>query len=148
MHQSYKWRSRSRILLALIPAAMVVTIGAAQQQGRGGGRGNFQNNFTGDIEVADSSDMRMSRIRFEAGARTNWHVHSVGQLLHAEEGRGRWQEQGGEVKELVNGQPVYTEPNVPHWHGAAPDQAVLQFSVYSGTLEWQQPVTDAEYEGK
>jgi hypothetical protein len=37
---------------------------------------------------------------------------------------------------------------VPHWHGAAPDQAVLQFSVYSGTLEWQQPVTDAEYMGK
>ena len=31
----------------------------------------------------------MSRIRFEAGARTNWHLHSTGQLLLVEEGRGR-----------------------------------------------------------
>lgn len=141
---------RARLLLALLaltPVAMVVTTGAAQRQG-GAGRGNFMNNFTGDIAIVDSSDMRMSRIRFEAGARTNWHVHSVGQILHAEEGRGRWQEQGGEVQAFVTGQPVYTKPNTPHWHGAAPDQAVVQFSVYSGTLEWQQAVTDQEYVGQ
>jgi quercetin dioxygenase-like cupin family protein len=139
---------RARLLLALFALAPValVSVGAAQRQG--GGRGNFMNNFTGDVEIGDSSDMRMSRITFAAGARTNWHVHSVGQLLHAEEGRGRWQEQGGEVKEFVTGQPVFTRPNVPHWHGAAPDQSVVQFSVYSGTLEWQQPVTDAQYMGK
>lgn len=54
-------------LLALAPAVLVVTIGADQQQ-QGRGRGGFQNYFTGDISVMDSSDMRMSRIRFEAGA--------------------------------------------------------------------------------
>ena len=29
-----------------------------------------------------------------------------------------------------------------------PDQAALQFSVYGGTLEWKQAVTDDEYLGK
>jgi quercetin dioxygenase-like cupin family protein len=151
MHPRYKprsWRSLTRLLLALVPAALVVTIASAQQQqGRGGG-GNFANNFTGEIAVADSSNMRMSRIRFEAGARTNWHLHSTGQLLLIEEGRGRVQELGGAVRTLETGQPVYTTPNVLHWHGAAPDQAALQFSVYSGSLDWKQAVTDVEYQGR
>ena len=55
---------------------------------------------------------------------------------------------GDAVKELPVGQPVLTKANVPHWHGAAPDQYALQFSVYAGKLEWQKPVTDAEYKGK
>ncbi len=38
--------------------------------------------------------------------------------------------------------------NVPHWHGAAPDQHALQFSVYAGNLTWQAPVTDEQYLGK
>lgn len=38
--------------------------------------------------------------------------------------------------------------NVLHWHGAAPDSSALQFSVYSGSLEWKEPVTDDQYLGK
>jgi hypothetical protein len=37
---------------------------------------------------------------------------------------------------------------VSHWHGADVEQAAVQFSVYSGTLEWQQAVTDGEYLGQ
>lgn len=148
--------SRGVLLTGLVAAGVTTMIaaGAAQQQeqgGRAGGRGgggNFANNFTGTIAVVDSSEMRMSRIRFEAGARTNWHVHSTGQLLLFEEGRGRLFERGGSIVDLPAGQPYYTKPNVPHWHGAAPDSPALQFSVYSGTLEWQAPVTDEEYAGR
>ncbi len=43
---------------------------------------------------------------------------------------------------------MLTKPNLLHWHGAAPEQAALQFSVYSGTLEWKDPVTDEQYLGK
>ncbi len=117
-------------------------IALAQQQG------GFLSNFTGDISIVNSEEMRSSRIRFEAGARTNWHVHSEPQLLLIEEGQGRWQEVGGPVNVIEAGQPVLTRGAVSHWHGAAPDQPAVQFSVYSGTLEWQDAVTDDQYFGR
>ena len=117
-------------------------VALAQQQG------GFLSNFTGEISIVDSDEMRSSRIRFEAGARTNWHVHSEPQLLLIEDGMGRWQEKGGQVQVIEAGQPVLTRGAVSHWHGASPDQAAVQFSVYSGTLEWQDPVTDGEYLGR
>jgi quercetin dioxygenase-like cupin family protein len=153
-----QWQLRSRLVLALGMAAVAVMAAAAQQdagrgqdapaQGRGAGRGNFANNFTGTIAVQQTTGTNMSRIRFEAGARTNWHVHSAPQILLIEEGRGRWQEQGDVVKDLPANTPVLTKPNLLHWHGAAPDQAAVQFSVYAGTLEWKQAVTNEEYLGK
>ena len=135
------------LLLLLALSLSVVCVGYAQQQG-GRGRGGFASNFTGAIEIVDSTEMRSSRIRFEAGARTNWHLHSERQLLLIEEGEGRLQEMGGPVRVLRQGEPFYTQANVPHWHGAAPDRAAVQFTVYSGSLEWQQPVTDEEYLGQ
>ena len=154
-----QWQLRSRLLLAMALAAVTAIAAAAQQegrqgdagapaQGRGAGRGNFANNFTGTVAVQQTTGMNMSRIRFEAGARTNWHIHSAPQILLIEEGRGRWQELGDVVKEIPLNQPVLTKPNLLHWHGAAPDQAAVQFSVYAGTLEWKQGVTNEEYQGK
>ena len=147
--------SRTSVLSGLVLAGSVVIIAAASAQqpqgaqGQGGGRGNFASNFTGTVAVLDSKEMRMSRIRFEAGARTNWHLHSTGQLLLVEEGRGRLYEVGGgKVIDIKAGEPVYTKPNVLHWHGAAPDSHAVQFSVYSGTLEWKDAVTDEEYTGR
>ena len=62
--------------------------------------------------------------------------------------KGRLQEMGSAIVDIPAGQPVLTKPNLLHWHGAAPDQAALQFSVYSGTLEWKDAVTDEQYLGK
>lgn len=144
------WSTQRRVSLA-VALMLMAAAAAAQQQPAApapAGRGNFGANFTGTVAVQPTEGTSMSRIRFEAGARTNWHVHTAPQILLIEEGRGRWQEQGDVVKELPMGQPVLTKPNVPHWHGAAPDQAAVQFSVYAGKLEWQKPVTDAEYKGR
>lgn len=127
----------------LTALAIVATVALAQQQG-----GGFLSNFTGEISIVDSSEMRSSRIRFEAGARTNWHVHSEPQLLLIEEGRGRWQEQGGPLQVLEAGAPVLTRANVVHWHGADPEDAAVQFSVYAGSLEWQEAVSDEAYLGR
>jgi quercetin dioxygenase-like cupin family protein len=155
-----QWPLRNRLAFALALAALTVIAATAQQQGQqdgqrgqgaapaAGGRGNFANNFTGTIAVQQTTGMNMSRIRFEAGARTNWHIHSAPQILLIEEGKGRWQEMGDAVKELPLNTPVLTRPNLLHWHGAAPDSHAMQFSVYAGTLEWKQAVTDDEYSGK
>lgn len=133
-----------RLMVLAIPLSLAVIVA----DGQPGGGGGFLNNFTGDIEVVDSSEMRSSRIRFSAGARTNWHVHSEPQLLLIEEGQGRVQEFGGPIRVLREGESFYTQPALVHWHGADPEQAAVQFSVYSGSLDWQQAVTDEEYLGR
>lgn len=127
---------------SLVGAAILATVALGQPGG------SFLDNFTGEISIVNSEEMRSSRIRFEAGARTNWHVHEGPQLLLIEEGRGRWQEQGGPMQVLEQGQPVLTEANLLHWHGASPEQAAVQFSVYSGALEWGDPVSDDDYFGR
>ena len=144
--------SRVTVLSGLVLTGAVVMIAAPSAQNQtppAGGRGNFASNFTGTVAVLDSKEMRNSRIRFEAGARTNWHLHSTGQLLLVEEGRGRLYEMGaGKIVDVKAGEPVFTKPNVLHWHGAAPDSPAVQFSVYSGSLEWKEAVSDDEYAGR
>jgi quercetin dioxygenase-like cupin family protein len=160
--KSVSWPLRSRLLLALTLGALVVVVAAAQEQaGRGdapggqgagaragGARGGRGPTFTGTTAFQPTEGMNMSRIRFDAGARTYWHTHTAPQILLIEDGRGRWQEQGDVVKDIPQNQPVLTKPNVPHWHGAAPDSHAVQFSVYAGGLTWLQAVTDEEYAGK
>ena len=58
-------------------------------------------------DIQRPARIEASRIRFEVGARTNWHLHSTGQLLLVEEGRGRLYEMGGgTVIDVKAGEPV------------------------------------------
>lgn len=147
-----QWRSRARIGLALAFSATIGWMASAQQQAPAqtppAGRGNFANNFTGNISVLDAKELRTSRIHFDAGARTNWHVHSDAQVIVAEKGRGRYQEKGNAIADFGEGQAVYLKAGITHWHGAAPDQGVDQRSMYAGELKWLDKVTDDEYLGK
>jgi quercetin dioxygenase-like cupin family protein len=102
--------------------------------------------FTGKTTVMDGKELTVARRRFEAGARAAWHSHDKGQLLMVEEGRLRTQKRGQSVKELGPGESDYTGPNVVHWHGAGPGQAVVQINVgFGGETKWMEKVTDAEY---
>jgi quercetin dioxygenase-like cupin family protein len=105
-------------------------------------------NATGVVAFQPTDGMNTRRLRFEAGARTNWHTHTERQMIWAEDGHGLYQEQGGPVKELRKDEPILTRANVPHWHGAAPDSYVVQLTIYGGDIKWGAPVTDAEYLGK
>jgi len=105
-------------------------------------------NATGVVEFQPTDGMLTRRLRFEAGARTNWHTHTARQMIWAEEGRGLYQELGEPIKELVKDVPILTKANVPHWHGAAPNSSVVQLTIYGGDIKWGAAVTDAEYLGK
>jgi quercetin dioxygenase-like cupin family protein len=108
-----------------------------------------QSNFVGgDPSRPDATDIRSSRLRFEAGSRSNWHSHGNWQIIMAEEGRGRTQVRGEPLQELVPGTPVHAGPGVVHWHGAAPDQFLVQLTFVSGQTSWQGPVSDADYLGR
>src|SRR6187455_1346653 len=59
-------------------------------------------------------------VTFEAGARTFWHTHPLGQTLIVTAGCGRVQSWGGPMEEIRPGDVVQFEPGEKHWHGAAP----------------------------
>jgi len=123
---------RLAVLLWLVFAGIV----AAQQAPQ----------FTGKSEVMDGKDLTAARRHFDAGARTFWHSHSNGQLLLVEQGRMRTQKRGGPVRDLAVGESDYAGPNVAHWHGAAPDQPLVQINVgFGGDTKWMEAVPDAEY---
>jgi len=146
MIRSSQSRVRIRIALMLLPAVLAFVTAFAQQNQAAPPAAS--NNFVGKAGFVDSKDLRVSRIRFEPGARTYWHVHTSAQILVAEEGKGRYQEQGSATKDFGPGQVPYLKPNIAHWHGAAPDSPLVQATMYSGMLTWQGPVSDDEYSGK
>ncbi len=64
-------------------------------------------------------------VTFEPGCRNHWHIHHSksggGQMLICVGGRGFYQEEGKEARELHPGDVVNIPANVKHWHGAAAD---------------------------
>jgi 4-carboxymuconolactone decarboxylase len=141
-------RMRSVVLVGLV--ALGVATSAARwvshaQAPPAGDAGNY----TGQTSRMGTDDMLMGRRRFEAGARSAWHIHPAGQLLFIEQGRGRVQRKGEPMKDLAAGQSDFTAANLPHWHGAAPDQFAVQASIsYGGIGPWLEKVTDDEYRGR
>jgi quercetin dioxygenase-like cupin family protein len=105
--------------------------------------------FTGKSEVMEGKNLTVARRHFDAGARTYWHSHSNGQLLMVEDGRMRTQKKGGPVRDLGVGESDYAGPNVVHWHGATPDQPLVQINVgFGGDTKWMDEVTNADYTRK
>ena len=105
-------------------------------------------NFTGSVANLDASDVRSVRFQYAAGARSYWHSHSGIQVLTLEEGRGRAQVQSQKMQELLPGRPVLLPAGVPHWHGAAPDQGLVQIATNVDGATWMGPVSDDEYMGR
>ena len=105
--------------------------------------------FTGKSDTMDGKDLSAARRHFDASARSYWHSHDNGQLLLVEKGRMRTAKRGQAMKELGPGESDFTGPNVQHWHGAAPNQDLVQINVgFSGGTKWLEAVTDDEYAGK
>ena len=119
------------------------------------GQGAGASNFTGTVRVepvfqaiapgrATGSD-----VTFEPGARTAWHVHRAGQTLIVTAGVGRVQQWGAPVDEIRQGDVVRIPPNVKHWHGASPDEAMSHLAITEAldgrSVEWLEPVTDSQY---
>lgn len=93
----------------------------------------------------DSEALRTLRLRFPAGVRSNWHTHTDGQLLMVEEGVGLHQVRGQPIEARQPGDSWWTDSGVEHWHGAHPEEDVVQLTIYSGEVDWMDPVSDEEY---
>jgi len=120
---------------------------SAQQQSNfmGGNPDILSSAVLPDSQNIAGGNIRVLRLRFPAGSRSNWHTHTQGQLLMLESGRGLTQVRGQPIQEMGPNEPWYTPPGVAHWHGAAPDQASVQLTIYGGQVDWLEPVTDEQY---
>jgi quercetin dioxygenase-like cupin family protein len=96
------------------------------------------------------SRVRVDSVHFAPGARTVWHRHPLGQVLHVVQGAGLVQCRGGAVESIRVGDSVRIAPGEWHWHGAAPTSFMTHLAVQEvaedGTeAEPGAAVTDAEY---
>jgi quercetin dioxygenase-like cupin family protein len=121
----------------------------------GGGRDSEQGpaeNFTGTAWMdkiaipSEASPVAVYSVHFTPGARTAWHAHPRGQVLHVTEGSGLVQARGGDVIQIRAGDTVWTEAGEWHWHGAGPrtfmTHLAVQQAVDGATAQWGEHVTD------
>ncbi len=101
------------------------------------------------IETPAPARVRASVVRFEPGARTNWHTHPLGQTLYILSGIGRVQSWGGPLREVRAGDVVWFPPNEKHWHGAAPGTTMVHIAITevidTRYVDWLEKVTDEQY---
>lgn len=115
----------------------------------------YSKNFIGQaylqMLVPDDTEFNcpIGNVTFEPGCRNNWHKHPGGQILLVTGGRGWYQEEGKEARELKAGDIVKVPANMKHWHGAARDSWFVHLFVetnsQTGSAEWLEPVVDDEY---
>jgi quercetin dioxygenase-like cupin family protein len=113
--------------------------------------------FTGDVYIdtiatpSAASRIGAALVHFAPGARTAWHTHPHGQTIFVVDGVGRCcRRRGGEVEEIRAGDSVFFEPDVEHWHGAAPSRfmahvAMQQADEDGSPVVWGEHVSDEEY---
>lgn len=99
------------------------------------------------------SRLRLNKVTFTPGGRTNWHTHPIAQVLHVLSGVGRVQEIGGPLRELMPGDTAVIAGGVKHWHGSAPGHTFVHLAMTEcddkgGSATWLEPVSEADYNAK
>ncbi|MBR1768964.1 MAG: carboxymuconolactone decarboxylase family protein [Bacteroidales bacterium] len=102
------------------------------------------------ISLNSSLNVPMFNVTFEPSCRNNWHKHAGGQMLIATAGVGYYQKRGEHARRLYPGDVVEIEPEVEHWHGAAPNSWFAHIAIecnpnIQGGTTWLEPVDDKEY---
>ncbi|WP_204115411.1 cupin domain-containing protein [Shimia biformata] len=111
--------------------------------------------FTGNVSLHLLTESRppasvfAARVSFEPGARTAWHTHPVGQLLHVLSGTGLVALRNQAPRVIATGDTVWIDPGEEHWHGAAPDSAMEHLAVQEvrdgNGADWLEHVTETDY---
>jgi len=84
----------------------------------------------------DPNPVRVTVVRFEAGARNHWHRHGGGQVLHVVQGEGFVQLRGEPPQLIRPGDTVSTAPGEAHRHGAGEEGPMAHVAVSIGDTTW------------
>lgn len=110
--------------------------------------------FTGEVWIeplvaTNLVDIKGVRVSFPPGARTAWHTHPAGQILHVVSGRGWAQKEGEVALAMSTGDTVIIGAGEKHWHGAAADSPMahiaMQPIVDGVDSAWLEQVSDQHY---
>jgi len=105
--------------------------------------------FTGvvwaDPVMPAQDNVGINHVFFSPGARTFWHTHEYGQVLHVTSGRGWICLDGEPPQEIRQGDVVWIGPLERHWHGAAADTFMSHLAISLGKADWQNELSESEY---
>lgn len=112
--------------------------------------------FTGMVlidriaRLSPPARLRLASVHFTPGARTRWHSHPLGQVLHITEGAGLVQRRGGPVEAIRAGDTITIAPGEWHWHGAGPRTFMTHLAAQEADdagsdAEWGDEVSAADY---
>ena len=111
--------------------------------------------FTGTVRIdplfqaPNPAFVAGASVTFEAGARTAWHTHPLGQTLIVTAGCGWVQREGGAKEEVRPGDVVWFAPGEKHWHGATSTTAMTHIAVQERldgkVVDWMEHVSDEQY---
>ena len=105
--------------------------------------------FTGTVwadPVMPTTDkVAINNVFFSPGARTWWHTHESGQILHVTAGSGWICVQGQQARRLRSGDIVWIPADERHWHGAGTDSYLIHVAISLGTTNWQDEVSQQDY---
>jgi 4-carboxymuconolactone decarboxylase len=114
--------------------------------------------FTGSVRIdspfkaPEPAHFSGAIVVFEAGSRTAWHSHKLGQLLIVTSGTGHVQSWGNPVQEIRTGDVVWIPPFQKHWHGAALDSPMTHIAIveerHGESTRWLEMVSDEQYRSK
>jgi len=113
--------------------------------------------FTGDVYLnpietpGEPARLAAALVRFTPSARTNWHAHALGQVLHITDGVGLVGTRDGSVIRVRAGETVKCPPGEEHWHGATDGNLMAHLALVVGDgagdgTTWLEPVTDEQYD--
>jgi quercetin dioxygenase-like cupin family protein len=111
--------------------------------------------FTGKATISaqfqreEPSRVAGAIVHFEAGARTAWHTHPLGQTLIVTSGVGWTQCEGEPIVEIRAGDVIWCPPEHRHWHGATPTSAMTHIAIQEAkggkVVTWMEKVSDEQY---
>ncbi|MDE1154852.1 MAG: cupin domain-containing protein [Acidobacteriaceae bacterium] len=109
--------------------------------------------FTGEVYLqpllgpAHSPTLRSAKVSFASAARTVWHTHPRGQMIHILSGICAYARWGEPTQQAVPGDTVWFAPGEKHWHGAAPGHPMTHLAVQEAdengeVVTWLEAVTE------
>ncbi len=111
--------------------------------------------FTGTVRIdllfpaMEGSNVTGGLVTFEAGARSAWHSHPMGQNLIVVSGVGWTQCEGGPKQEIRAGDVVSCPCGKRHWHGATTTTAMSHIAITEtrdgSAVSWMEKVDDTTY---